>query len=44
MKKTILVFLGLVLVLLLLFQISTYSINDGSLKNEFAIARSAIVF
>ena len=44
MKKTILVFAGLILALLLLFQISTYSINSGNLKIEFAIAVIAIVF
>ena len=44
MKKTILVFSGLILALLLLFQISTYSINAGNLKMEFAIAIIAIVF
>ena len=44
MKKTILVFSGLILALLLLFKISTYSINAGNLKMEFAIAIIAIVF
>lgn len=44
MKKTILVFASLVLALLLLFQISTYSINSGNLKIEFAIAVIAIIF
>ena len=44
MKKTILVFASLVLALLLLFQISTYSINSGNLKIEFAIALIAIIF
>jgi len=44
MKKTILVFSGLILALLLLFQISTYSINAGNLKMEFVIAIIAIVF
>ena len=44
MKKTILVFASLILALLLLFQISTYSINSGNLKIEFAIAVIAIIF
>jgi DNA-binding NarL/FixJ family response regulator len=44
MKKTILVFASLILALLLLFQISTYSINSGNLKIEIAIAIIAIVF
>lgn len=44
MKKTILVFSSLILALLLLFQISTFSINSGNLKIEFAIAIIAIVF
>tara|TARA_R110002096_G_scaffold49384_4_gene130439 strand:- start:3725 stop:4135 length:411 start_codon:yes stop_codon:yes gene_type:complete len=44
MKKTIFVFASLILALLLLFQISTYSINSGNLKIEFAIAIIAIVF
>ena len=38
MKKTIFVFASLILALLLLFQISTYSLNSGNLKIEFAIA------
>ena len=44
MKKTIFVFSLLILVLILLFQISAYSINSGNLKMEFAIAVIAIVF
>ncbi|HEX9601364.1 MAG TPA: response regulator transcription factor [Mariniflexile sp.] len=44
MKKTILVFSVLILVLFLLFQISTYSINSGNLKVEFAIAVIAVIF
>lgn len=44
MKKTILVFSVLIFVLFLLFQVSTYSINSGNLKMEFAIAVIAIVF
>ena len=42
MKKTIFVFASLILALLLLFQISTYSLNSGNLKIEFAIAIIAI--
>ncbi len=44
MKKTILVFSGLILALVLLFQLSTYSIHSGNLKIEFAVAIIAIVF
>ena len=44
MKKTILVFAGIILSLLLLFQISNYSINSGNLKTEFAIAIIAVIF
>ncbi|WP_308993233.1 LuxR C-terminal-related transcriptional regulator [Mariniflexile litorale] len=44
MKKTILVFSLLILALFLLFQVSTYSINSGSIKIEFGIALIAIVF
>lgn len=44
MKKTILVFSLLILALILLFQISTYSIQSGNLKIEFAVAIIAIVF
>ncbi|WP_411029676.1 response regulator transcription factor [Spongiimicrobium sp. 3-5] len=44
MKKTVLTFGLLIIALLLLFQISKYSIVSGSLKFEFAIAMVAIVF
>ena len=44
MKKTILVFSGLILALVLLFQLSTYSIHSGNLKFEFAVAIIAVVF
>lgn len=44
MKKTILVFSGLILALVLLFQISTYSIHSGHLKIEFAVAAIAVIF
>ncbi|SFZ90532.1 regulatory protein, luxR family [Flaviramulus basaltis] len=44
MKKTILVFSLLILALILLFQISSYSINSGNLKTEFVIAIIAIIF
>lgn len=44
MKKTILVFGGLVLALLVLFQLSQYSVNYGSTKIEIIIAVIAIVF
>ncbi|GAA4895553.1 hypothetical protein GCM10023311_20370 [Flaviramulus aquimarinus] len=44
MKKTILVFSGLILALILLFQISTFSIHSGHLKIEFILAIIAIVF
>ncbi|KAA5827625.1 response regulator transcription factor [Algibacter amylolyticus] len=44
MKKTILVFSGLIIALLLLFQISTYSIISGNLKMEFAITIIAVIF
>jgi DNA-binding NarL/FixJ family response regulator len=44
MKKTILVFSLLILLLFLLFQVSTYSIISGNLKMELAIAFIAIVF
>jgi len=43
-KKTILVFSGLILALVLLFQLSAYSINYGNLKIEFGIAIIAVVF
>lgn len=44
MKQTIIVFSLLILTLVLLFQISTYSINSGHLKIEFILAIIAIVF
>lgn len=44
MKKTILVFSLLILLLFLLFQVSTYSIISGNLKMELAIAFITIVF
>lgn len=44
MKKTVLVFGLLILALLLLFQISKYSIVSGNLQIEMAIAVVAIVF
>ncbi|NRD18833.1 response regulator transcription factor [Winogradskyella eckloniae] len=44
MKKTIIVFTLLILALLLLFQLSKYTIISGDLKIEFAIAIIAIVF
>ena len=44
MKKIILVFSLLIFALILLFQISNYSINSGNLKMEFAVAIIAIVF
>lgn len=44
MKKTIFVFSALILALVLLFQLSTYSIHSGNLRIEFAVAIVAIVF
>lgn len=44
MKKTILVFSGLIFALILLFQISTYSINTGNSKIEIVVAIVAIIF
>ena len=44
MRKTILVFAGLIFALLLLFQLSKYSIISGDLTIEFAVACIAIVF
>ena len=44
MKKTILIFAGLILALLLLFQLSKYALISGSLKTEFIIAIIAIIF
>lgn len=44
MKKTILVFSLLILALILLFKISSYSIVSGNLKIELIIAVIAVVF
>lgn len=44
MKKTIIVFALLILALLLLFQLSTYSIISGDTTTEFVVAAIAIVF
>jgi len=44
MKKTIIVFALLILALLLLFQISTYSIISGDTTTEIVVAVIAIVF
>lgn len=44
MKKTILIFSGFILALLLLFQLSKYAINSGNLRIELVIAIIAIVF
>ena len=44
MKKTVLIFGALIFALLLLFQISKYSIITGSLDTEIIIAIVAVVF
>ncbi|MDT7831390.1 response regulator transcription factor [Flavobacteriaceae bacterium S356] len=44
MKKTILVFASLILALLVLFQLSSYSIISGDMTTEWAVAIIAIVF
>ena len=44
MKKTILVFGGLIIALLVLFQLSKYSVISGGLQIEYVIALVAIVF
>ncbi len=44
MKKTILVFSGLILAILLLFQFSKYALISNNLKIEIAIATIAIIF
>ncbi|GGD20627.1 response regulator transcription factor [Hyunsoonleella pacifica] len=44
MKKTIIVFSGLILVIVLLFHISTYSIYSGHLKIELVMAIIAVLF
>ncbi len=43
MKKTILVFSALIIALLILFQISKYSIISGGIKTEMAITFIAII-
>ena len=44
MKKTILVFGSLIIALLVLFQLSKYSVISGGLQIEYAIAMVAVVF
>lgn len=44
MKKTILVFASLILALLVLFQLSTYSVISGNLTIEIVIVVIALVF
>lgn len=44
MKKTVLIFSGLILALILLFQISTYSVVMGYSKIEFVIGIIAVIF
>ena len=44
MKKTILVFAALILALLVLFQLSTYSVVSGNLNIEIIIVVIALVF
>ena len=44
MKKTIIIFGVLILTLLLLFKISTYSYMSGTITIEMAIAIIAIIF
>ena len=44
MKKTILVFASLILALLILFQLSTYSVVSGNLNIEIIIVVIAFVF
>lgn len=44
MKKTILIFSALIIALLVLFQLSQYSVAFGNWKIEFVIAIIAIVF
>lgn len=44
MKKTIAIFGGLVLAILLLFQLSKYSLISGDLKVEYLMALIAIIF
>ncbi|MBL4605436.1 MAG: response regulator transcription factor [Flavobacteriaceae bacterium] len=44
MKKTVFIFSALIIALLLLFQISTYSISSGNLTIELVIALVAVFF
>ena len=44
MRKTILVFSALIIALLVLFQLSQYSVTSGNWKIEFVIAGIAVVF
>ena len=44
MKKTILIFSALIIALLVLFQLSQYSVTSGNWKIEFVIAGIAVVF
>ena len=44
MKKTILVFSALILALLVLFQLSSYSLASGDMRTEIVISAVAIVF
>jgi len=43
-KKTILIFSALIIALLVLFQLSQYSVTSGNWKIEFVIAGIAVVF
>jgi len=43
-KKTVLIFSSLILAILLLFQISKYSLSAGNFSSEWVIAIIAIVF
>ena len=44
MRKTILVFSALIIALLVLFQLSQYSVTSGNWKIEFVIAIIAVIF
>lgn len=44
MRKTILVFSALIIALLVLFQLSEYSVTSGNWKIEFVIAGIAVLF
>ena len=44
MKKTIFIFASLIIALLILFQISKYSIFFGDINSEIVIAIIAVVF